>query len=222
MHTSLCYTNQTIDTYIIMQNIIFDFDGVLGDTDDLFARFYMSTEPNLKYEEALKRTQSYFLTTTHSHRDNPTQEHLDTKAKWLAEFMEFARQEQLLPVPLFNRFIDILIDLNIPNKAVVSSGTNEYIIPALNTTKLNPSHILGFEDHHSKEEKIAIVCKDWGINPKDTIYFTDTISDVIEVRDMVGIVIGCAWGTHNHPLLSRVLPEQQILDNFEDIYRLFR
>jgi phosphoglycolate phosphatase-like HAD superfamily hydrolase len=205
-----------------MNNIIFDFDGVLGDTDDLFARFHQQGDPDLQYEEALQRHQGYFFNTTHSHRDNPTQEYLDTKAKWLADFMEFAKGAGLLPVPLFNNFIAILVELDIPNKAVVSSGTNEYLIPALNTTKLNPSHILGFEDHHSKEEKIAIVCKDWGVNPKDTIYFTDTISDVIEVQDMVDIVIGCAWGTHNHPLLSQVLPEHQILDNFEDIYRLFQ
>lgn len=203
-----------------MKHIIFDFDGVLGNTDDLFTRFHLHTDSHITYEEALGRHQSYFLTTTHSHRDNPTQEHLDTKAQWLTDFMEFAKQEQLLPVPLFKDFIDIIVSLNIPNKAIVSSGTNEYIIPAIETTNLNPSHILGFEDHHSKEEKIQIVCKDWNINPKDTLYFTDTISDVLEVQDMVGTVIGCAWGTHGYELLSQVLPDHQILQEYHDIHRL--
>ena len=204
-----------------MQNIIFDFDGVLGDTDDLFARFHLHTDSYISYEDAMKRHQNYFLTTTHSHRDNPTQEHINTKAQWLTDFMSFAKEAELLPVPLFNEFIDILVDLNIPNKAIVSSGTQEYIIPAIQKTQLNPSHILGFEDHHSKEEKIQIVCNDWGVSPTDTIYFTDTISDVLEVQDMVGTVIGCAWGTHGYELLSQVLPKEQILQNYQDIHRLF-
>ncbi len=205
-----------------MNNIIFDFDGVLGDTIELFNRYHHHLKPHQSYEEAKQDQLQYFFTTQHSKKDNPTEKELNLKYEWLSGFIEFAHHNDMLPVPLFQEFIDVLIQKQIPNIAVVSSGTREYLIPALNSTDLNPSHILGFEDHHSKEEKIAIVCKDWDVNPKDTLYFTDTISDVLELRDIVGIIIGCTWGLHGYQFLSTVLPDELILQDFHEIHRLFR
>jgi phosphoglycolate phosphatase-like HAD superfamily hydrolase len=203
-----------------MKNLIFDFDGVLGDTTDLFVHYHKSKNTHLEYEQAYKELVDYFLSPAHSTSTKPSLEKLTRQAKWLSDFVDFATQKNWLPVNVFNDFIDEIVKLNIPNKAIVSSGTIAYIIPAINSTLLKPSHILGFEDHHSKEEKIKIICNDWEVDTKDIIYFTDTIADVLEVQNMVKTVIGCTWGVHNYDLLATVLPENQILKSFYDIHKL--
>jgi len=203
-----------------MKNIIFDFDGVIGNTIPLFANYHKYKNPHLTDEQVAQDMINYFLEPAHSHQINPSADKLLKVSQWLSDFILFAEKENALPVPLFYDFINIVVKLNIPNKAIVSSGSIDYILPAISTSSLNPSHILGFEDHHSKEEKIKIICKDWGISTKEIIYFTDTIADILEVRDMVKTVIGCTWGAHSYDLLSTVLPKNQILKSFDDIYKL--
>ena len=53
-------------------------------------------------------------------------------------------------------FIEISENINSKHKAVVSSGSQLYVIPSVAQTNINPTHILAFENHHSKEEKIQI------------------------------------------------------------------
>jgi hypothetical protein len=65
------------------------------------------------------------------------------------------------------------------------------------------------------------VCQDWEISASEVVYFTDTLTDVIEVRGIVKTVIGCSWGVHPREILSQLLPEDLILDEFGDIYQFF-
>lgn len=67
----------------------------------------------------------------------------------------------------------------------MSSGSEEYVQPALIRSGLEPTHVLCFEDHHSKEEKIELICKDRGVNIQDVYYITDSLADVYELKDFL-------------------------------------
>ena len=52
--------------------------------------------------------------------------------------------------------------------------------------------------------------------PTDTKYFTDTLTDIIELQNLVGIdnIVGCAWGYQGYSKLRKMLSERQILKNY--------
>lgn len=200
--------------------LIFDFDGVLADSWELLVNFQKDVD-NVKKEEIEAKFKEYFLQPKHSKKVDFDQE---KQAK------QQARLDAVIPhygsdiFPLFQGFVDEVAKINTEYLAIVSSGSNKYLLPTTATTPLKFTHVLGFEDHHSKEEKVETICKDWGVSPQEIYYFTDTVSDVIELRDFIDStkIIGCSWGFHGYETLSTVLPKEQLLVEFEDVHNLFR
>jgi leucyl-tRNA synthetase len=126
----------------------------------------------------------------------------------------------------FDLFIDFVEEIKkIENVkiAIVSSGSKLYIEDKVTASGLAATHVLTFEDHHSKEEKIETICKEWGVGLDEVLYFTDTKADVYELENCLDRrnIIGCAWGFHGFEKLREVLPENQILKNFSDIHTIF-
>ena len=93
---------------------------------------------------------------------------------------------------------------------------------ALAKTNINPTHILAFEDHHSKEDKIETICTDWGVTPNDVYYFTDSLADAYELQDFISPekLIGVAWGFCGREVLLKELKPEYILDTSYDIHRV--
>ena len=198
---------------------IFDFDGVLGDTWQaaITARVRMGHKEKDVVAEMLK----YFNKKPHHTRDSVrTQEQIDEDLSWTGKFGEEMIKEKFA---LFNGFIAEIKKYKKAKYAVVSSGSNIYVKPSLKKSGLKFDHILTFEDHHSKEEKIEQICKDWGVDVKDVYYFTDTKADVYELENFLDRdkLIGCAWGFSGLEMLKEVLPEKQILKDFKDLRRFF-
>jgi hypothetical protein len=195
--------------------LIFDFDGVFADSWDLLVKFQMNYEGKTA-EQIRQQYFNFFLKPMHSNRDD------FNEAKQMKQQIFL---DAIIPhhgtniFPLFQGFVDEIIKISTDYRAVVSSGSTKYVVPTLATTPLTFSHILGFEDHHSKEEKISLICKEWGVSPQDVYYFTDTVSDVVELRDYIDPtkIIGCSWGFHGYETLSTVLPKEQILVEFGDV-----
>jgi phosphoglycolate phosphatase-like HAD superfamily hydrolase len=125
---------------------------------------------------------------------------------------------------LFGDFVAEIEKLQDARIAVVSSGSQNYVLPALQKTNLNPTHILAFEDHHSKEEKIELVCRDWGIDVSEAYYFTDTLADIYELRDMIAPdkLIAVSWGYCTKEQLLTELPEENILSKPSDLTKVIR
>jgi hypothetical protein len=55
------------------------------------------------------------------------------------------------------------------------------------------------------------------------VYITDTLSDVIELEDYLGLdnIYGVSWGVHSADILSTKLPDKNILHNFTDLHKIF-
>jgi len=124
--------------------------------------------------------------------------------------------------PLFTNFVLQIENINTKYKEIVSRGSQNYIIPKISMTKINPTHTLTFENHHSKEEKIETICTDWGVSADQVYYFTDSLADVYELQNMISKdkLMGVSWGfCTKEDLLKELLPEH-ILDKASDIHKV--
>lgn len=202
-----------------MKYFIFDFDGVLGDTDA--SRVEVIKEMEGKTEEQIaSEKDKYFTKSNHTRDVNLSQHQLAEIQDWTTKYGTLLHNKGF---DLFEGFIAELKKIENVKFAVVSSGSFIYIKPRLEKCGLKFSHVLTFEDHHSKEEKVEKICRDWAIPVKDAYFFTDTISDVKELENLMdrNKIYGCVWGYHGAKRLSTVLDEQHILHNFSEIQKIF-
>ncbi len=199
--------------------LIFDFDGVLGDTFE--PRNKILQEMNGKSrEEVILAGDQYFTKSNHTRSANLSNEALDEMKVWMTTFGKLLHEHDYV---LFTDFIKEIAKIKGTKLAIVSSGSIIYIKPKIKETGLNFTHILSFEDHHSKEEKVENICKDWNVSVKDIYFFTDSISDVVELENLLdrNKIYGCAWGYQGYDKLATVLDREHILKNFTDIHKAF-
>lgn len=204
-----------------MHHLIFDFDGVLGNTIEVSAYATgivdgTDTETGRKVNAIYARNKP-----NHARGHTLTDTEMHKIFEWTSAFGKLVHEKGF---PLFLEFIHEIEEIPTEHKAVVSSGSQHYVIPAIEKTQINPTHILAFENHHSKEEKIELICKDWGISVMDVFYFTDTLADIFELRDMLNVekLIGVSWGYCSYDELAQELDEAYILKAPKDIHNVLK
>ncbi len=208
-----------LDIYKTKQTkyLIFDFDGVIGDTA-LAARLVIQKTFNLSPQKAEEFQQGYFDKPRHSKKN--TSEDINKFTIHHNEFTNFFKNHiNQKTINLFTGFISEIERLENVKLAIVSSGSKEYILPMLENCTLKFDYIYDFQDSMSKEEKVEMVCKNWGVSNQEIYYFTDTKSDVLELEEFMdkSKIIGCSWGYQGYEKLQEVLPESQILKKFSDL-----
>lgn len=203
-----------------MLNLIFDFDGVIGDTYEVAKLAHEKIRSKSKENSVFVSLDEYSATKpNHSKNHTLTTEEMTHLKLKVSEFGDFVTEQGF---SLFEDFVKEIKLIGAKNQAVVSSGSQNYILPALEKTGLNFTHILAFEDHHSKEEKIELICQDWGINVGEVYYFTDTLADVYELKDIISPskLIGVSWGYCSKDQLLTELSPENILNSPTDLPRL--
>ncbi len=202
------------------KHIVFDFDGVLGDT--WLANIESQVAMGEKTREDVIRDSTAYFSKKPEHTRNTTlsDKQMADYANWISRFGDEMAKSNF---KLFEGFIKEVKELKKAKFAVVSAGSIKYVAPALKGCGVKFSHVMAYEDHHSKEEKIELIAADWGVSVKDVYYFTDTKADVYELENTLDRkkIIGCAWGYCGEQLLSEVLPRRQILSLFSDIHEYF-
>lgn len=201
--------------------LIFDFDGVIGDTYEASMQTRVQMGDVKDRAEAEESSRIYFnQKPDHTKNHALTEEQMKQKHAWTQRYGEIKAK---IPFPLFENFVNEIKKLDNTKIAIISAGSGLYMREPSLKSGLNPTHVLSFEDHHSKEEKIEIVCKDWGVSIRDVYYFTDSKADVYELEDCMdrSKIIGCAWGYCGYDALRELLPANQVLKNPEDIHSLF-
>ena len=202
--------------------LIFDFDGVLGDTWEKTLDANMIITGNNDRSAIIKRTTEYFHKKPGHARGGD-----EAEIKAGLEFnLKFGDIMKGMNPELFEGFVKEIAKIKDAKVAIVSSGSRAYIDPLVKKMKqlgVHPTHILDYKDHHSKESKMESICRDWGITHKDPYYFTDTKADVYELEKLCdrSKLIGCGWGFLGADVLEEVLPKNQVLRNFSDIHNLF-
>lgn len=197
--------------------LIFDFDGVIGDTWEAAITTHLNYKSQPNREAALEEMHRYFNTKPHHTKNHTlTPEQLAKEYTWTTEFGLMMYE---VGFPLFTDFVAEIEKIDTPFKAVVSSGSKNYVVPALAQTNIHPTHTLTFEDHHSKEDKIETICKDWDVPIREVYYVTDSLADVYELQNFItpGKLIGVAWGYSGKTNLLKELPDKYILDTPAEI-----
>lgn len=198
--------------------LIFDFDGVLADTYASSVEVVAEID-GITEEKAVERQQVYASKSPHTRELNPSKEYLDGVQRWLDKFSSLLSAKGF---ELFQDFIDAIKQLPETKLAIVSNGSGSYIKEKLKDCELQFTHVLAFEDAYSKEDKVEMVCKDWGVEVCEAYYFTDTIGDVLELMNLMasGKIYGCAWGYQGYEKLLTVLHEENILKAPADILKI--
>jgi leucyl-tRNA synthetase len=204
------------------KHLIFDFDGVLGDTykASLEARVRMGDAKNLA--EAKRNLDAYFSAKpSHARGDHFTQERYEEYHDWS---LRYATAKAGLKYPLFDGFVKEIKKLENAKIAIVSAGYDIYSKEPLEKSGLKYTHFLAGNHDHSKESKIEKICAEWNVDVKDIYYFTDTQADVYELEHLLDRtkIIGCAWGYQGEKKLREVLPREQILKKFVDVHNLWK
>ncbi len=199
--------------------LIFDFDGVLGNTFESRNKVIQEME-NKSRDEVILSGDQYFTKSNHTRAANLSLETLKDMRLWTKTFGELLNK---VGFSLFTDFVKEIAKIENAKLAIVSSGSTIYIKPKIKEMGLEFSHVLSFEDHHSKEEKVEQICKDWNISVKDIYFFTDSISDVVELENLVdrNKIYGCAWGYQGYDKLATVLDAEHVFKNFTDIQNIF-
>lgn len=200
--------------------LIFDFDGVLADTyaSHIQARFNIGSAKDIEDSKTLT---SLYFDNKHDHgRDRP--QSLEERKRSQEWILLFGKELKRLGFKMFDHFIKEVKKIPHTQIAIVSSGAREYVKERSLACGLNPTHVLTFEDHHSKEEKIELIANDWNVSVKDIYYITDSKADVYELVGFLDPkkILGVAWGYCGEKKLLEVLPENQILKAPEDIHKM--
>ena len=201
-----------------MKYLIFDFDGVLGDSKDVCDQA-LALIDGISIEEAREKNKVHFSKPTYSKSHSITEEKYNDIKDWINIYGKHINE---LGFALFADFIKEIEKIHDAKLAIVTSGVREYITCRISSINLKFTHVLDFNDHYSKTEKIEIICKDWGVKIDEVYYFIDTTRDVLELKDDLDFkkIIGCSWGFQNFHILRQVLPEDQILQKYKDIHKI--
>lgn len=110
-----------------MRYLIFDFDGVLGDTYNPRMEILLENGDKSK-EEILRETDQYFSKSNHTRDLKLSKEFLNERQEWISKFGKLLHEKGF---NLFVDFIEELKKIKDAKMAVVSSGSEIYVKPNL-------------------------------------------------------------------------------------------
>lgn len=179
--------------------IIFDFDGVIVVSNDLRFSIDKSHNPDLTYKEwqAMGVSGNYKIET----KDKLTIPVEDF-------FSEYSRK--ITNIPPFQGIPEIIEELARDNSLFIITQTPSNIVEEyLAHYKINQyfTSILGAELHKPKAERLALLLEEYGEEPAETLFITDTVGDVNEAKRVEVPTIAVTWGQHDRETLERSKPE---------------
>lgn len=182
--------------------VMFDFDGVLINTQHFWYKLHLSVNEGLTWEKFSDMSNGNFI----------------EKQKELLENKEYnwpKNYEESFDHALHHEFTvqDILHDAILYlsdhyQMAIVSSASNKILNKFLKKENLDTcfDDILGYEDHSSKVIKINGLLEKYNIEKKDAVIITDTLGDVREANEAGVYSIGVLWGLHTEDILKQGNP----------------
>ncbi|MFZ4440134.1 MAG: HAD family hydrolase [Syntrophales bacterium] len=202
------------------QLFLFDFDGVLADSLDL-------------YSEAVTRCLAQIGTPIVKNREDYLAlfegnfyESMAAKGVDLAAFAGAAKEilagidyGRMKP---FSGLIPVLEALQKEHVlAVISSNGFRTISKMLKHFGFDPffQGILGSDFLFSKKEKIAHALLQYGIDRERTFYIGDTTGDILEAREAGVRTVAVTWGWHSREKLVAVHPDF-LVDKPEDLLQV--
>jgi phosphoglycolate phosphatase len=203
-----------------MKLLLFDFDGVLVDSLDVYEKTV--TLCLEKINQPLKRGRQEFLELF----DGNFYESLAQKGVDLGKFMtasvDILSKVNYAEMKPFDAMRPVLRELKKKNcLIVISSNDTPTIREALRLYDFNGvfQEILGSDFMLSKKEKILYAIKKYQIMPEDIYYIGDTIGDIKEGKQAGVKTIGITWGWHDKIKMASSNPDY-LFDDPQELLQL--
>ena len=187
---------------------LFDFDGVLADSLDLYAE---------AVTRCLERIGTPILKTREDYLalfDGNFYESMAVRGVDLAAFAQAAKE--IMPgidydaMRPFDGLLPVLESLKKDHLlAVISSNGSRTIRRMLERFGFDPyfEEVLGSDFLFSKKEKIDHALAKYGIPPERTFYIGDTTGDIVEARAAGVRTVAVTWGWHSRKRLAAAPPD---------------
>ena len=203
-----------------MKLLLFDFDGVLVDSLDVYEKTV--TLCLKKINQPLTRGRAEFLELF----DGNFYETLRQKGINLDNFMkasvDILAQVDYSQMKPFEAMRPVLQELKKKHcLIVISSNDTPTIQEALRLYDFNGifQEILGSDFMLSKKEKILYTIKKYQVMPEDIYYIGDTIGDIKEGRQAGVKTIGVTWGWHDKIKMASSNPDY-LFDDPQELLQL--
>jgi phosphoglycolate phosphatase len=199
---------------------LFDFDGVLADSLDLYAEAVRRCMERIG-TPILKTREDYLALF-----DGNFYESMAARGVDLAAFAQAAKE--ILPgldydaMKPFDGLIPVLDSLQKDHLlAVISSNGSRTIRRMLERFGFDPyfEEVLGSDFLFSKKEKIDHALAKYGIPPERAFYIGDTTGDIVEARAAGIRTVAVTWGWHSRERLAAAHPDF-LVDRPEDLLRM--
>ena len=190
-----------------LQNVIFDFDGVIADTFDINWALSQEHDETATLEDFL------------AHHDGNV--FSEPRIKFRPERVHLFYSEyrnRLLPSHV-ERASEPLKRLGETHSLYVISSTSEQAITeVLELAGLLTyfTRIMGVETHKSKVEKFKLLTNEYGITPNNSIFITDTLGDIREAHKVGIRTIAETFGFHDRKRLELGHPFR-IVNSWDEI-----
>jgi phosphoglycolate phosphatase len=187
---------------------LFDFDGVLADSLDLYADAVARCLQRIG--TPIVRCKEEYLALF----DGNFYESMAARGVDLAAFTEAAREilpgldySAMKPFPGLGPILDALHQEHL--LAVLSSNGSRVIAAMLDRFAYAPyfREIFGSDFLFSKKEKIAFALQKFGVDPQRTFYIGDTVGDIVEAREAGVKSVAVSWGWHDRERLTKAGPD---------------
>lgn len=200
----------SISKNFMIKAIVFDFDGVLGDTYDIGFNIMKTIDKDLT-EQVFK---------DHHKGNLYTESKIKFKEKDIPIFFEKQKQKftknHLLPFEKVLNRLERRFQL-----FVISSTIDENIKHFLKLRNYDRffQKILGGTTHRSKVKKFKMIFSQYNLKPEECLFVTDTVGDIVEAKKVNVKTIGVTWGYHEEKLLFDQKPFA-IVHNPEELLSL--
>jgi phosphoglycolate phosphatase len=191
-----------------MKLFLFDFDGVLVDSLDIYEKTV--TDCLKKINQPLTRGREEFLELF----EGNFYESLVQKGVDLNEFMkasvDILAQVNIKDIKPIAAVVPVVRKLHKNHTLiVVSSNESSSIKEALELFHYNGyfREILGSDFMLSKKDKILYAIEKYKIAPQDIYYIGDTTGDIKEGKEAGVKTIGVTWGWHSKEKMASVKPD---------------
>lgn len=196
----------------MIKHLIFDFDGVIADTFDINQALSFEHDPTATAEDFL------------AHHDGNVFAEPRIKFKPERVHLFYSEYSKRLKPSHLSLSIDPLQRLAEKYSLYIISSTGEEaikgILKQVDILKLF-AKVLGQDTHKSKLEKFKILMDQYGINPENSIFITDTLGDIKEANQVGIRTIGETFGFHPRERLALGNPFK-IVDSWIEIESLLK
>ena len=199
---------------------LFDFDGVLADSLDLYAEAVARCLERIG-TPIVKTREDYLMLFDGNFYESMAARGVDLTAfsKAAKEIMPGIDYDAMLP---FEGLIPVLESLKRDHRLVViSSNGSKTIHHMLERFGFDPyfEEILGSDFLTSKKEKIAHALAKYGIPAGRAYYIGDTTGDIVEARAAGVRTVAVTWGWHSRERLVAARPDF-LVDTPEGLLRV--